>query len=435
MGSIETPKKPFNLAIVGGGISGLTLAITLLQYDVDLTIYEAAPHFGEIGAGVALGPNAGRAMKLMSPKIYDAFMKCKTGNVDNASSWFTIRAGDARRGDKDGFVRPGAKVSDELFDVPLPDAGGRGGVYRAHFLDELVKDIPDGVAKFDKRMVDLKEAGDGTGDMILHFADGTTAQHNAVIACDGIKSKARPWLLGEDDPASHAFFSGKYAYRGLIPMEEAVGILGPQVAQNSQMFLGYHGHLLTFPIQHGKTMNVVAFSSRETWNNEKWVVSTSKEEMEADFAGWGGHVEKIVRAMQKPDIWALFMHKPCNTYTKGRVCLLGDAAHATTPHQGAGAGMCIEDSYIMANLIKEAKSVDDLPRAFRAFDQVRRERTQENVVTSRDAGMLYDFELLGDDLDKIQENVLNRMHWIWDIDLEEHLEDAKKIFHSDSSKA
>jgi salicylate hydroxylase len=437
MASTDASKKPFNLAIVGGGISGLTLAITLLEHDVDLTIYEAAPHFGEIGAGVGFGPNAGRAMNLMSPKVYDAFMKCKTGNVWDSkfNSWFTIRAGDARRADKDGFVRPGKKVGDELFDVPLSGGGSRGGVYRARFLDELVKDVPDGIAKFDKRMVDLAEAEDGSGDMILHFADGSKAQHNAVIGCDGIKSRARPWLLGEDDPAAQAFFSGKYAYRGLIPMDKAVEILGEEVAQNSQMFLGYHGHLLTFPIQQGKTMNVVAFNSRETWNDEKWVVTTTKEEMEADFAEWGGHVQKIVGAMEKPDIWALFMHRPCNTYTKGRVCLLGDAAHATTPHQGAGAGMCIEDSFIMANLIKEAKSVEDLPRAFRAFDQVRRERTEKNVITSKEAGMMYDFELYGDDLDKIQEGYLSRMQWIWDIDLEEQLKEAKEIFHRDSAKA
>jgi salicylate hydroxylase len=182
------------------------------------------------------------------------------------------------------------------------------------------------------------------------------------------------------------------------------------------------------------TNTVVAFSSRETWDDDKWVVTTSKEDMEADFAEWGPHVQKIVGAMQKPDIWALFMHPPCNTYTKGRVCLLGDAAHATTPHQGAGAGMCIEDSYILANLIKEANSIDDLPRAFRAFDQTRRERTQKNVVTSHEGGKLYDFELFGDDLDKIEESMCTRMGWIWQVDLQKQLEDAKKIFQ-DSAKA
>jgi salicylate hydroxylase len=257
MTSTTSSSKPYSLAIVGGGISGLTLAITLLQYDIPLTIYEAAPHFGEIGAGVAFGPNAGRAMELMSPKIFKAFMKCKTANADDpkVDTWFTIRVGDARTEDKEGYVREGKKVGDELFEVPMHSSGGCGGVYRAHFLDELVKDVPEGVAKFDKRLVEMMEAEDGSGDMVLTFADGSTAQHSAVIGCDGIKSLTRKWLLGRDDPASTAVFSGKYAYRGLIPMDEAVKMLGKEVAQNSQMFLGYHGHLLTFPIEHGKTMN------------------------------------------------------------------------------------------------------------------------------------------------------------------------------------
>jgi salicylate hydroxylase len=149
--------------------------------------------------------------------------------------------------------------------------------------------------------------------------------------------------------------------------------------------------------------------------------------MERDFASWGPHVQKIVGAMQKPDIWALFMHPPCSTYTKGRVCLLGDAAHATTPHQGAGAGMCIEDSYILANLVKEANDVGELTKAFGAFDQVRRERTQKNVKTSQEAGQMYDFELFGDDLDRIEESFQERMRWIWDVDLEKEIQDAKGI--------
>ena len=151
--------------------------------------------------------------------------------------------------------------------------------------------------------------------------------------------------------------------------------------------------------------------------------------MEADFDGWGPHVQKIIGAMRKPDIWALFMMPPCDSYTKGRVCLVGDAAHATTPHQGAGAGMCVEDSYIMANLIKEAESVDDLKKAFVAFDKVRRKRTQDNVQRSYDQGKTYDFEFYGDDLDRIEQAYKERMAWVWTIDLEEQLAQAKKIMH------
>jgi salicylate hydroxylase len=163
-------------------------------------------------------------------------------------------------------------------------------------------------------------------------------------------------------------------------------------------------------------------------------VTTSKEEMEADFTGWGPQVQKIVGAMEKPDIWALFMHPPCNTYYKGRLCLLGDAAHATTPHQGAGAGMCIEDAYILAELLAEVHDVTDIERAFHAYDQVRRGRTQNVVRGSKESGMMYEFELYGDDLDKIEEGYLSRMPLIWEFDLEEHLAQAKKIFHGQDAR-
>jgi salicylate hydroxylase len=430
------PQKPFNVAIIGGGIAGLTLAIALLQHNIPLTIYESASKFGEIGAGVAFGPNAAQAMKLISPKIHDAFEKCKTANQwpAKSGSWFTARVGDARKADKDGYVRPGKKVGDELFDVQFGSDRGRGGVYRAHFLDELVKEIPEGVARFGKKLATISMVADGSGDVECHFADGTTARHNAVIGCDGIKSTTREWLLGKDDPASKAVFSGKYAYRGLIPMDDAVDLLGEEVARNSQMFFGYQGHLLTFPIAKGNIMNVVAFNSCPEWNNEQWVVTTSKEEMIADYASWGPHVQKIIHAMQKPDIWALFYHLPCSTYYKGRVCLLGDAAHATTPHQGAGAGMCVEDALFMSVLLKEAQGVDDVERVFKAYDEVRRERTQKNVITSKEAGTLFDFELEGDDLDRIEPNFRSRMTWIWDIDFDEELQRAKNLYHGGSAE-
>jgi salicylate hydroxylase len=257
MPSATPPQKPYSLAVVGGGISGLVLGLTLLEYNIPITIYEAASHFGEIGAGVAFGPNACRAMQQLSPKICEAFSKCRTGNGDDSKSdsWFTVRVGDGRKANKEGYVREGKKVGDGIFEIRLPSGGGRGGVLRAHFLDELVKEVPDDVAKFDKRLVDMAEADDGSGDMVLKFADGSTAKHTAVIGCDGIKSFTRKWVVGRDNPASTAVFSGKYAYRGLIPMDKAVELVGSEAARNSQLYLGYHGHLLTFPIAHGKIMN------------------------------------------------------------------------------------------------------------------------------------------------------------------------------------
>mgnify|MGYP004504719097 CR=1 FL=1 len=98
------------------------------------------------------------------------------------------------------------------------------------------------------------------GDAVLHFADGTTAQHTAVFGCDGIKSRIRPIVLADADPAP-AVFSGKYAYRGLVPMDKAVEILGGDEPRTPQLHLGYHGHVLTFPIANGKILNGKSFRS------------------------------------------------------------------------------------------------------------------------------------------------------------------------------
>lgn len=173
----------------------------------------------------------------------------------------------------------------------------------------------------------------------------------------------------------------------------------------------------------------MAFNSRETWDDPNWVVRTSKKDMQDDYKGWGSTVQSIIDAMQKPDIWALFYHPPASTFYKGRTCLLGDAAHATTPHQGAGAGQCIEDALIMSSLLKEVNDIKDLERAFSTFNEVRKSRTQKLVKTSKEAGMLYDFELEGDDLDKVERNFTTRMEWIWNHDLLAEMERARKMFH------
>ncbi|KAF2760820.1 FAD/NAD(P)-binding domain-containing protein [Pseudovirgaria hyperparasitica] len=420
-------EKSFDIAVVGGGISGLTLATALLNKGIKTTLYEAAPKFGEIGAGVSFGPNAQRAMRLISPDVEKAFKKVATHNQWDSKKdiWFDFRLGDAKWKPKPGSKDGGLKGGDKWF--ALPCEGGQASVHRAHFLDEMVKLVPQEISNFGKRLVDVEKLDNG--DVLLHFQDGTTAQHNAVIGCDGIKSAMRGVVLGKDNPATKAVFSGKYAYRGLIPMNEAVELLGEELAMNSQNYGGYGGHILTFAIEKGKTMNVVAFSSRDTWDSDQWVVSMTKEDMLKDFEGWSQHAIDIINLTKKSDVWALFNHPPAETYCKGRICLSGDAAHASTPHQGAGAGICIEDSWMMSEILAAINDKSEIEAAFKTFDAVRRKRTQDLVTTSRDCGQLYDFEKPGvmDDLDKYRENMAVRMKWLWEEDLEAQLKGAKEV--------
>jgi salicylate hydroxylase len=266
------PPKTDTVAVVGGGIGGIVLTLGLVHQQIPVTLYESAAKFGEIGAGVAFGPNAARAMELIDPKIRQAFEKRRTMNQweSHKNRWFDFRYGVGKkmgqkeavvaRGewrddlavDADGVVWDNSRIGDHIFSFNTPP--GRGTVHRAHFLDEMVELLPEGISHFGKRLVDLHDEGPDRG-VVLTFADGSKVRHTAVVGTDGIRSRTRELLLGESHPAAKPVFTGKYAYRGLIPMQDAVKLLGEELASNSQMYTGYHGHLLTFPIEKGKTMN------------------------------------------------------------------------------------------------------------------------------------------------------------------------------------
>ena len=122
----------------------------------------------------------------------------------------------------------------------------------------------------------------------------------------------------------------------------------------------------------------------------------------------------------KTAAWSLWEHPPAPYYAKGHVCMMGDAAHTSTPFQGAGAGQAIEDALVLANLLAEIEAVEQIEAAFAAFDRVRRFRSQEVVRTSREAGeiLAMRFKGIGEDTEKIRDNYNERMNWIWNKDLE-----------------
>jgi salicylate hydroxylase len=120
---------------------------------------------------------------------------------------------------------------------------------------------------------------------------------------------------------------------------------------------------------------------------------------------------------------------PFESYSFGRITLLGDAAHASTSHCGAGAGMAVEDAFILSELLSDTcASQSDIPARLAAYDAVRRPRTQRLVQYSRESGMLFQMRHPGiqDDVERIKEELRTRQRWIWDIDLDEHLDEAKK---------
>lgn len=199
---------------------------------------------------------------------------------------------------------------------------------------------------------------------------------------------------------------------------------------DDKLDLGNHGHVLMTPIEQGKVVNIVVYFTKEDgrWNDEAWVRPATKEEMLASFRGWSEPVKNILSLIEKPDLWALFDHLPAATYyRKGKLCLLGDSAHASTPHHGAGAGMAVEDALILSRLLASIGSVGELESTFAAYDAVRRPRSQRLVASSRKTGEVYDFEdeIIGDNMKATREYLEHAWDWIWNENLNHQLERAQ----------
>lgn len=199
--STSQGQKKIQVAVVGGGIGGLCVALGLLKHPhLEVQIYEAAHKFSEIGAGVAFGPNAQRALKLIGPELEQAYLNQATHNQwkDMANTWFEYEFG------------MGPFVGEKI--VAPKNETGQATVHRAKFLQEFVNLLPKGIAHFGKRMHEIKDNGKDGVDIL--FKDGTTAHADCVIGADGVHSVTRRFLLGDDDRATDAIFSTSVAYRG-----------------------------------------------------------------------------------------------------------------------------------------------------------------------------------------------------------------------------
>ena len=251
MSSSTTSPNPLSVAIIGGGIGGLCTALALLKYPhIDVQVYEAAPTFGEIGAGVGIGPNAQRALELISPEARAAYDKHATGNLwpkhaKTVANFMVVSLQKSVRnttiGDSSFFEQGEGEHEGQLIHAQT-NASGQQSVHRAHFLDELVKSIPSQHAHFNKRIDQIEDKEDGP--VKIHFKDGTTATADVVIGADGVHSVVREHLLGKE--AAKPVYAGSVAYRALVPMETALEKLDKEFAQNAYFLCG-KGTLPAYP--------------------------------------------------------------------------------------------------------------------------------------------------------------------------------------------
>lgn len=420
--SPSSSENPFSVAIVGGGLGGVVLGIGLLQQNVPFHIYEAAASFGEIGAGVAFGPNSVRALGLIAPVLLEAYRRHATTNEtpELSKTFMQFREGTNILGSHGGhlFNVQGGELA--LSRTGLP---ARCCVHRAKFLDEIVNLLPPTATTFGKSLVTIVDEKNG---YLLKFADGTTARASVVVGCDGIRSPTRRHIHGQD---AQPVFANEYAYRAFVPRAAYEEAMGPELTGNGQIYVGQGGYCVTYPVEHGTFINMVAARNKpgSTWSHNTWQIPSTAEEVSEDFRGWHPTLIDLLIKYGTKDKWALFDNQHKEKYCSGRICLLGDSAHATTPHLGAGAGMAMEDSYILSNLLGDCKSIDDVEHAFEAYDYMRRPRSQELVRLSRMSGLTYSFldERVGSDVTKMYKVMQNRYNWLWDADLEEQLATAR----------
>ncbi|SNY97791.1 salicylate 1-monooxygenase [Halomonas sp. hl-4] len=407
-----TQQKRLSIGIVGGGIGGVAFAVALSREShLDVQLFEAAPKFSEIGAGVSFGPNAVKAIQRLGLEAsYQRIADSSPAPFEDV--WF-----EWRRGSDDTYLT-----------ASLAPGVGQSSVHRADFLDAIVANLPEGIAHFGKRCVEVKQDGDSA---TAYFDDGTHFTGDVIIGFDGIKSAVRRHVLppeqyGEITP----FWSGTYAYRGMIPTEELEAALvakggEKRLALVPQMYLGKDRHILTFPVKQSQLINVVAFitdrstSSPTLPDGEGWVQAVSQEELLDVFEGWSPSCQAILECITEPTRWALHELPELAHYLRGRVLIVGDAAHALVPHQGAGAGQALEDAYVLASLLSDEHcdrhTVSDV---LAVFEQVRHARTCKVQRTSHEAGNVYEYAGvgIGDDETKLIENLETRFDWLWNHD-------------------
>ncbi|KAL9596554.1 MAG: hypothetical protein Q9219_005732 [cf. Caloplaca sp. 3 TL-2023] len=406
--------KQFNIAIIGGGLGGLALAIGLVQRGVQVQVYEGATEWTNAGAGLVFAKNSMAAMKKISPDIYNAFTERSSGQGWESKKTTYM---DYRDGRTDG----------ELVTSVICANTGQESVHRTLFAKDLAAQLPKGTFHMGKRLITVENRPDG--GYTLQFADGQSVDADVLVGSDGIKSKCRQIMLGEDNPEAIPKFAGEFAYRGMVPMERAVTVLGEEFARNSMVNMGQGCLTTTYPVEKGTLLNLVAARSLDKWDHEDWMVPSSQEKLQKDFADCGPVMRKVISMMDKPSMWALFDHPECSTYFKGRFALLGDAAHASTPHQGAGCGQAFEDALVMCELLtnKHVITPEHVEDALAAYDAVRRPRTLKVVKTSRENGevCMMQGESTGNDLGKIKATLDERFHWIWHEDLDGQLQQAE----------
>ncbi|KAJ7736563.1 hypothetical protein DFH07DRAFT_99322 [Mycena maculata] len=438
--------KRLRVAICGAGIGGLTLALALSQYpDIDIEIYEASRTLAEVGAGIGIFPRPWKIIRMLGLDA-DLARTCEVKPQEGRP----VPAFNYRKSDQPMGINFNTLITN----------GSLMTLHRADFQNALLRRLPKSCRiSCSKRLRTYIQRETGPTELI--FEDGTRAFCDVLVGADGLKSAVRQaflseratWMQGQGrrkeaaDIASciDPVWSGQIAYRALIPAERLNAFApGHQVLTTPTQYLGKHGYIIAYPISQGKMINFVAFDCRHDLENTPfngpWVGPGDKSHFAQIFAHWEPEVQALLHCVEKPLQWAVHTVKPLRSFVSGRTVLIGDAAHAMTPHQGSGAGQAIEDAYILATVLGHRSTTrENLARALRVYDEIRRPAALGVVEASRLNGRYFslavdgiDFDhyagpQLWDKLQKLYGAIVKNWEWTWATSVDGSVQEALRM--------
>jgi salicylate hydroxylase len=334
------PQQDCRIAIVGGGIGGLTAAISLLQAGFDVQVYEQSRLLSEVGAGINIGPNASRLLIRLG-------LGAECAKVAFRSQWFHQRRWE------DGRTLTRTPVG-----VPMEEHFGAPHMifHRGELHALLAKAVPPERVHLAHRCVGFDQ---DDREVHIRFENGVEAKADIMIGADGIHSAVRRVLIGAEKPR----FACR-AYRGLIAAERV-----PDIPRDSTAWLGPGRHLVHYFVSAGRMLNFVGHVEQEAWLSESWTEPGKVEDLRAAYAGWHPQVQRIIDQVDETFIWAVIDKPPISRWTYGRVTLMGDAAHPMIPFMGQGGAQAIEDAIaVTASLVRCG---DDVEAALKLYEAVR----------------------------------------------------------------
>ena len=308
------------VVIAGAGIGGLTAALACRHHGLEPVLVERAEALEDVGAGIQIPPNAAKVLRRL--RVLERVQR----------DAFRPRALEARMG------RSGRR----LFRIDLPEGDARWGapylhIHRADYVRALADSLPGGVLRLGAGLESFAATASGVSAVL---ADGSTVEGDVLVGADGIHSAVRAALHG-DTPAR---FTGNVAWRAAVPLE-ALDAPPPPTAC---VWMGEGRHAVTYYLRRGELANFVGVVERDDWQEEGWRVRGSREDALADFGGFDPVVRCLIERAGTLHRWALFDRPPLPFWSKGRVSLLGDAAHPMLPFMAAGAAMAVEDAWVLA---------------------------------------------------------------------------------------